>query len=107
MLLCLGGATCHGDVDWNGVVNPGDRGIISANIGQIDYELICLFDLDGNGVINPADRGIISANIGLCSPLPDWQNGMGLGFNGETDTRFGGACAVCGNGNCQGDFGEN
>src|SRR3989344_5239052 len=32
---------------------------------------------------------------------------MGLGFNGETDTRFGGACAVCGNGNCQVDLGEN
>jgi hypothetical protein len=76
-----------GDVDGNGVVNAGDRGIISANFGQTAPHLVCICDLDGNGVINPADRGVVSANIGLQTPLPDFQNGSGLN-NGMPDGRF-------------------
>jgi hypothetical protein len=83
-------AGCFGDADGNGVVNAGDRGVISANIGQSDPLLLCLFDLDGNGVINAADRGFVSANIGLCLPLPDYQDGSGLN-HGVPDTRFGAA----------------
>lgn len=79
---------CLGDVDGNNVVNPADRGSISANIGESDHDLICLFDLDGNGTINPADRGVISANIGLCTPLPDYMDGCGMN-GGSPDTRFG------------------
>ena len=82
-------AGCYGDADGNGVVNPGDRGFIAANIGQTSNELICLYDLDGNGIINPSDRASVSANIGLCTPLPDYQNGSGLN-GGVPDTRFGG-----------------
>jgi formylglycine-generating enzyme required for sulfatase activity len=78
---------CFADVDGNGLVNAGDRGIISANIGQTDPLLLCLYDLDGNGVINAADRGFVSANIGLCSPLPDYQDGSGLN-HGLPDSRF-------------------
>lgn len=76
-----------GDVDGNGVVNAGDRGVISANFGQTAPQLVCICDLDGNGVINPADRGVVSANIGLQTPLPDFQNGSGLN-NGMPDGRF-------------------
>src|SRR3989344_1784840 len=79
---------CFGDVDFNNIVNPGDRGFIAANIGQTDYNLICRFDLDGNGVINPADRGFVSANIGLCTPLPDYQNGSGANHGIYPDFRF-------------------
>lgn len=78
---------CFGDADGNGVVNAGDRGIVSANIGQTDPVAICLYDLDGNGAINAADRGQVSANIGLCAPLPDYQDGSGLN-GGVPDTRF-------------------
>jgi formylglycine-generating enzyme required for sulfatase activity len=78
---------CFADVDGNGLVNAGDRGAISANIGQTDPLLLCLYDLDGNGVINAADRGFVSANIGLCSPLPDYQDGSGLN-HGLPDPRF-------------------
>src|SRR3989344_8412797 len=63
-------AGCFADADGNGVVNSGDRGVISANIGQTTNELICEFDLDGNGVINPGDRGIVSANLDVCTDLP-------------------------------------
>jgi formylglycine-generating enzyme required for sulfatase activity len=78
---------CLGDVDGNGVVNAGDRGAVSANIGQEHHLLLCIYDLDGNGVINAADRGFVSANIGLCSPLPDYQDGSGLN-HGLPDPRF-------------------
>lgn len=81
-------AGCYGDADGNGVVNAGDRGFVSANIGQTDASLVCVYDMDGNGIINAADRGFVSANIGLCTPLPDYQNGSGLN-NGAPDPRFG------------------
>lgn len=80
-------AGCLGDADGNGVVNAGDRGVVTANIGQSDEILICLYDLDGNGIVNAGDRGVVTANIGLCTPLPDYQNGSGLN-NGVPDTRF-------------------
>ncbi len=81
---------CYGDLDGNGVVNAGDRGFVSANVGQIEFNFICLYDLDGNGVINAADRGFVSANIGLCTPLPNYMNGSGLNAAGTgPDTRFG------------------
>jgi hypothetical protein len=75
------------DADGNGVVNAGDRGHISANIGNTDPISLCLFDLDGNSVINAGDRGVVNANVGLCTPLPDFQNGSGLN-HGVPDTRF-------------------
>jgi hypothetical protein len=95
---------CLGDVDGNGVTNAGDRGAVSANIGQDAEVLVCLFDLDGNGVINAGDRGIVSANIGLCTPLPDFQNGSGLN-QGSPDGRFAvrvfmGGATTCGSVSC-------
>lgn len=80
---------CLGDVDGNGLVNPGDRGSVSANIGRGEAVLLCVFDLDGNGVINPGDRGIVSANIDACAPLPNYMNGSGLNAAGDgPDPRF-------------------
>lgn len=71
------------------MVTASDRGQISANIGQTDPELVCLFDLDGNGVINAADRGQVSAEIGNCTPLKNYQNGSGLNEAGTgPDPRF-------------------
>jgi hypothetical protein len=94
---------CYGDADGNGVVNAGDRGFVSAGIGQTAPELICTLDMDGNGTINAGDRGFIAAEIGLCTPLPDWQNGSGLN-NGAPDARFGPpaftAGAACQDVNC-------
>ncbi len=90
---------CYGDADGNGVVNAADRGAVSANIGQADAALVCVFDLDGNGVVNAADRGAVSANIGLCQPLPDFQNGSGLN-GGNADTRFGSAQHMGGGTTC-------
>ncbi len=81
---------CYGDADGNGIVNAGDRGAVTANIGQTDPALLCVNDLDGNGVINAADRGVVSANINRCVALPDYQNGSGLN-GGSPDTRFGAA----------------
>ncbi len=85
---CIAG--CHlGDADGNRVVTASDRGQISANIGQTDPELVCLFDLDGNGVINAADRGQVSAEICNCTPLKNYQNGSGLNEAGTgPDPRF-------------------
>jgi hypothetical protein len=83
-------AGCYGDADGNGVVNPADRGFISAAVGQTSSVSVCRFDMDGNGFINAADRGFVSATIGLCVALPDWQNGSGLN-NGSPETRFGAA----------------
>lgn len=85
---------CFGDVDGNGVVTAGDRGLILANFGRTDGELICRYDLDGNGVITPADRGYVSANIGFCSRLPDYQNGSGCRRGDCPDTRFPEECSV-------------
>ena len=95
-------AGCFADADGNGVVNSGDRGVISANIGQTTNELICEFDLDGNGVINPGDRGIVSANLDVCTDLPDYQDGSGLN-GGVPDTRFdlGEPIEECGDGQVQ------
>jgi hypothetical protein len=84
------GGCCYGDADGNGIVNAGDRGFVSANVGESTPQLVCLYDMDGNGIINAADRGFVSANIGLCSSLPDYQNGSGLN-GGVPDPRFGGA----------------
>jgi hypothetical protein len=81
-------AVCYADADANGAVNAGDRGVISANLGQTNPILVCRFDLDGNGVINAGDRGFVSANIGQCHPLPDFQDGSGMN-GGVRDTRFG------------------
>ncbi len=78
---------CFGDIDGNGVVNAGDRGFVSANIGATDRILVCRHDIDGNGVVNAGDRGFVSANIGQCVDLPDYQNGSGLN-HGVPDTRF-------------------
>jgi hypothetical protein len=88
-LLPASFADCHGDADGNGVVNAGDRGFISASIGQTDDDTVCRFDMDGNGLINAGDRGFVSANIGLCSPLPNFQNGSGLNAAGTgPDPRY-------------------
>lgn len=61
---------CPGDLDGNRVVNPADRGFVSANVGCNTADLndcACqLADVDGNNVVNPADRGFVSANIGNC-----------------------------------------
>ncbi len=78
---------CYGDANGDGVVTAGDRGFVSANIGTIDAEMLCLFDMDGNGFVTPADRGFISANLGQCADLPDYQNGSGQNA-GAPDTRF-------------------
>jgi hypothetical protein len=78
---------CFGDVDANGTVNAGDRGMLAGSIGQTDRVPVCRYDLDGNGVINAGDRGIVSANIGHCAELPDYMNGSGLN-RGLPDTRF-------------------
>jgi hypothetical protein len=83
-----GGVLCYADADCNGVVNAGDRGIISANFGQTDPDLLCRYDLDGNGVVNPADRGVVSANLGQCVPPPDFQNGSGCNNGACPDPRF-------------------
>ena len=32
---------CYGDLDGNGIVNPGDRGFVSANIGQTGFDQVC------------------------------------------------------------------
>lgn len=80
-------AGCYGDADGNGFVNAGDRGFVSANIGQSTFTLLCRFDMDGNGFVNAGDRGFVAANVGVCTPLPDWQNGSGLN-HGVPDTRF-------------------
>ncbi len=66
---------CYADVDGSGVVNAGDRGVISANIGNTDPLARCLWDLDNNGVINIGDRGIVLANVSQCEALPFYQNG--------------------------------
>ncbi|MCC6380982.1 MAG: hypothetical protein IT304_00660, partial [Dehalococcoidia bacterium] len=80
---------CWGDMDGNNLVNPGDRGVISANIGQTNRDLVCQCDLDGNGVVNPGDRGFIQALDGLCAPLPPYMNGTGLNAAGDNhDNRF-------------------
>jgi hypothetical protein len=84
-----GPSCCYGDMDGNGVVNAADRGFITAAIGLTDPELLCLYDLDGNGTIDAADRGFVTANIGLCTALPDWQDGSGIGASSECpDSRF-------------------
>jgi hypothetical protein len=82
-----GYAGCYADADANGAVNAADRGIITANIGATNYDLICLFDLDGNGTVNAGDRGFVSAEIGYCHSEPDFQNGSGNN-NGSPDARF-------------------
>jgi hypothetical protein len=92
-------AGCFGDVDGNGVVNAGDRGFVSANVGQHDPDIVCRFDMDGNGVVNAADRGFVSANIGMCTPLPEHQNGSGLN-QGIPDPRFGAATHMGGGTTC-------
>jgi endonuclease/exonuclease/phosphatase family metal-dependent hydrolase len=76
------GGCCFGDIDGNGVVNAGDRGFVTASLGQTSPITLCVCDLDGNGVINAGDRGIISANIGQCTDLPPHMDGSG------EDTRF-------------------
>jgi len=98
----VGGLTnCFGDVDGNGVVNPGDRGFIS------DYDSpttttwdICRFDLDGNGFISPGDRGFVSANIGRCTPLPDYQDGSGCNHGVCPDPRFLSTHSICSYSQC-------
>ncbi len=95
------GTTCYGDVNGDGVVTAADRGFISAAIGQSAAAQLCQYDADGNGFINAGDRGFVAAAIGLCLDLPDWQNGSGLGADGQPDTRFGtatfmGAGSTCG-----------
>lgn len=80
---------CFGDLDGNGVVTPGDRGFISANLGETDDVLICLYDLNGDGAVSVQDRGFVSANVGVCEPLPDFQNGSGLN-GGVPDFRYDG-----------------
>jgi hypothetical protein len=91
-------AGCFGDADGNGVVNAGDRGTVSANIGQTDPLQVCLFDLDGNGVVNAGDRGAVAANIGLCTAMPEYQNGSGLNGglpDGRFESTFMGVASTC------------
>ncbi len=91
------GGCCYGDIDGNGVVNAGDRGFITASIGQTSPIVLCVCDLDGNGVINAGDRGVVSANIGRCTGLPPHMDGSGQ------DNRFpqpqfmgwGSDCSAC------------
>ncbi len=80
---------CYGDVDGNGVVTEADRGFISAAIGSLNVEDVCLYDLDGNGTINAADRGFVSSNVGHCNSLPDYQDGSNCNVSVCPDDRWG------------------
>ena len=78
---------CFGDVDGNGIVNPGDSGFISANFNEEWRDFVCMYDLNGDGEINPQDRLIVIQRIGTCYSIPDYQDGSGLN-HGMPEWRF-------------------
>ena len=62
--------SCKWDQDGNGIVEPSDRGFVSAMIGCSvgrGNPLCDLADVNDDGFVNPGDRGFISANLGACS----------------------------------------
>ncbi len=81
------------DIDYNGVVNTGDRGFVMTGTAACDDPIT---DLDANGVINAADKGFITANYGpglVASKVSGVDNpylftgrDLDVYYNGPTDS---------------------
>ncbi|MCH7721058.1 MAG: hypothetical protein IH988_08735, partial [Planctomycetes bacterium] len=66
---CEGCATCAGDVNCDGMVDPLDSGAILARF-RLDpcNEENCRYDVNCDGAIDPLDSGFVLARFGQCNP---------------------------------------